>query len=308
MEKSASQARIFDSNERSILNKTTIKSGTVGWNGVAAHSTDIRTCDLEIPRGHATVKCGELVFESCRGKSAEGEAGKYFEVRYFLNIIVHSSHRYAARFPPPDILKPMLTTPPKQQSHLRPAAHRPDPHGEPAQTNPPSTPAHPHPATELARHRPQLRRPSRRRHRREAPSPPAPAPPPSPPPPSTPTRPAPDPHPLLLRLPPPRPAHPPPPTPPPHPNPPALAVPLAPRPRLRRALHTITRAGPRRGRRAAAPRARAGSLAAPTAAGDPARAEQLRVPHPAVEPEGKGVARRRCRGDTQEVVEACAEQ
>lgn len=75
MEKSAGQARIFDSNERSILSKSVTKHGTAGWHGVPAHSTHIRTCDLEVPRGHATVKCG-----------------KYFEVRYFLNVVVGTSH------------------------------------------------------------------------------------------------------------------------------------------------------------------------------------------------------------------------
>ncbi|KAF1832218.1 hypothetical protein BDW02DRAFT_604875 [Decorospora gaudefroyi] len=75
MEKSAGQARIFDSNERSILSKAIVRSGSPGWHGVAAHQTHIRTCDLEVPRGHATVKCG-----------------KYFEVRYFLNVIVSSAH------------------------------------------------------------------------------------------------------------------------------------------------------------------------------------------------------------------------
>ncbi|KAF2686007.1 hypothetical protein K458DRAFT_298358 [Lentithecium fluviatile CBS 122367] len=75
MEKSASQARIFDSNERSILSKAITKQGAAGWHGVPAHHTHIRTCDLEVPRGHGTVKCG-----------------KYFEVRYFLNVIVGSSH------------------------------------------------------------------------------------------------------------------------------------------------------------------------------------------------------------------------
>ncbi|KAF1999804.1 hypothetical protein P154DRAFT_436319 [Amniculicola lignicola CBS 123094] len=75
MEKSAGQARIFDSNEKSILSKSYIKQGTAGWNGVPAHQTHIRTCDLEVPRGHATVKCG-----------------KYFEVRYFLNVLVSSFH------------------------------------------------------------------------------------------------------------------------------------------------------------------------------------------------------------------------
>ncbi|CAG5181294.1 uncharacterized protein ALTATR162_LOCUS9690 [Alternaria atra] len=75
MEKSAGQARIFDSNERSILSKSFVKNGCAGWNGVSTHQTHIRTCDLEVPRGHATVKCG-----------------KYFEVRYFLNVIVASAH------------------------------------------------------------------------------------------------------------------------------------------------------------------------------------------------------------------------
>jgi hypothetical protein len=75
MEKSASQARIFDSNERSVLSRSVTKQGAAGWHGVPAHNTHVRTCDLELPRGHATVKCG-----------------KYFEVRYFLNVIVGTSH------------------------------------------------------------------------------------------------------------------------------------------------------------------------------------------------------------------------
>lgn len=58
MEKSAGQARIFDSNERTTLSKATIRPGSAGWHGIAAHQSHIRTCDLEIPRGHATVKCG----------------------------------------------------------------------------------------------------------------------------------------------------------------------------------------------------------------------------------------------------------
>ncbi|KAL5388802.1 hypothetical protein DPSP01_002907 [Paraphaeosphaeria sporulosa] len=75
MEKSASQARIFDSNEKSILSKAITKQGAAGWHGVPAHTSHVRTCDIEVPRGHATVKCG-----------------KYFEVRYFLNVIVGTSH------------------------------------------------------------------------------------------------------------------------------------------------------------------------------------------------------------------------
>jgi hypothetical protein len=60
MEKSAGQARIFDSNERSILSKATVKYGAAGWHGVSAHQTHMRTWDVEVPGGHATVKCGTL--------------------------------------------------------------------------------------------------------------------------------------------------------------------------------------------------------------------------------------------------------
>ncbi|KEQ84617.1 hypothetical protein M438DRAFT_392764 [Aureobasidium pullulans EXF-150] len=76
LEQSASQARIFESNERSILSKHTMKQGANGWTGVEAYGSITRTCDLEIPRGHATVKCGN-----------------YFEVRYFLNITIGGFHR-----------------------------------------------------------------------------------------------------------------------------------------------------------------------------------------------------------------------
>ncbi|KAF2403596.1 hypothetical protein EJ06DRAFT_553869 [Trichodelitschia bisporula] len=75
LEKDASQARIFDNNERTILCKAALKHGHAGWTGVSANSTDLRTCDLDLPRGLATVKCG-----------------KFFEVRYFLNVVVYISH------------------------------------------------------------------------------------------------------------------------------------------------------------------------------------------------------------------------
>ncbi|KAK5162697.1 hypothetical protein LTR04_003095 [Oleoguttula sp. CCFEE 6159] len=71
LEKSASQARIFDQNERSTLNKSVLKHGTQGWNGVEPHSTDVRTCDLEIPRGHATVKCASPTLTSSRKNSLD---------------------------------------------------------------------------------------------------------------------------------------------------------------------------------------------------------------------------------------------
>jgi len=58
LEKSASQARIFQEKEQNILSKSTLKVGTNGWTGVLPHSTIVRTCNIDIPRGHATIKCG----------------------------------------------------------------------------------------------------------------------------------------------------------------------------------------------------------------------------------------------------------
>jgi hypothetical protein len=92
LEKSAVQARIFESNARSILARSLFKPGTVGWNGVDAHASDMRTCELELPRGHATVRCG-----------------KYFEVRYFLNVIVSISTSKAVTVQLPIVLIPMVS-------------------------------------------------------------------------------------------------------------------------------------------------------------------------------------------------------
>ena len=90
LEQSASQARIFESNERSILSKHSMKQGANGWSGVEAYGSVTRTCDLEIPRGHVTVKCGMLV-RSVTAESFSLFLGNYFEVRYFLNITVGGS-------------------------------------------------------------------------------------------------------------------------------------------------------------------------------------------------------------------------
>lgn len=74
-QKSASQARIFESNDQAMIASSSLKVGTNGWTGVSAHSSELRTCELELPRGHATVRCG-----------------KYFEVRFFLNVTVSLSN------------------------------------------------------------------------------------------------------------------------------------------------------------------------------------------------------------------------
>jgi hypothetical protein len=69
LERTSGQARISESNDRLVLAKSTHRNGCDGWSGTEAYTSDARTCELPISRGHATVKCG-----------------KYFEVRYFLNV------------------------------------------------------------------------------------------------------------------------------------------------------------------------------------------------------------------------------
>lgn len=68
-EKSVSAARIFENNEQAMINRLVLKPGAQSWNGVDPYTSETRTYELELPRGHATVHCG-----------------KYFEVRFFLNI------------------------------------------------------------------------------------------------------------------------------------------------------------------------------------------------------------------------------
>ncbi|KAK6441942.1 hypothetical protein LTR95_001830 [Oleoguttula sp. CCFEE 5521] len=72
--KSRSQTRIFDSNDKLILAKSKEEHSDL-WTGVSPYTSTTRTCKLELPRGHATVRCG-----------------KYFEVRYFLNVTASLSN------------------------------------------------------------------------------------------------------------------------------------------------------------------------------------------------------------------------
>jgi hypothetical protein len=75
--KLASEGRIFDFNDRTIFGKHIINaSKSTGWTGVPGQSSDLRTFDIELPRGQATIRCG-----------------KYFEVRYFLNIIIGTTSK-----------------------------------------------------------------------------------------------------------------------------------------------------------------------------------------------------------------------
>lgn len=75
LEKASSQSRISESNDRLVITRSTHRHDCDGWSGTGAYTSDARTCELQVPRGHATVKCG-----------------KYFEVRYFLNITASISN------------------------------------------------------------------------------------------------------------------------------------------------------------------------------------------------------------------------
>lgn len=75
LEKMSSQVRISETSERLILAKTSQRHDCDGWSGTEVYTSDARTCELQVPRGHATVKCG-----------------KYFEVRYFLNVAASLSN------------------------------------------------------------------------------------------------------------------------------------------------------------------------------------------------------------------------
>ncbi|KAI9787301.1 MAG: hypothetical protein M1835_002820 [Candelina submexicana] len=72
--KTASHLRISDGSENKVISTTAVKGRTSGWRGLAPWSTDTRTFEVEVPRGHSSVK-----------------PGRYFEVRYFLNVFVGST-------------------------------------------------------------------------------------------------------------------------------------------------------------------------------------------------------------------------
>lgn len=69
-EKIAHHLRLPRRTESEVVSVTSIKKSK-DWKGIAARSSDVRTCTLEVPRGHVTIG-----------------TGRFFEVRYFLNVIV----------------------------------------------------------------------------------------------------------------------------------------------------------------------------------------------------------------------------
>jgi hypothetical protein len=74
-EKSASHLRLPKRTDIEIIATTPVKKSK-SWQGVSAHSSEVRTCEIEVPRGHVTIS-----------------TGRYFEVRFFVNVVV-----FATRF------------------------------------------------------------------------------------------------------------------------------------------------------------------------------------------------------------------
>ncbi|EMD01136.1 hypothetical protein BAUCODRAFT_62253 [Baudoinia panamericana UAMH 10762] len=83
-EKSALRARVSDKPHQTMIATTSLQASTSGWHGLDPHSMETRTYNLDIPRGHATVK-----------------PGKFFEVCFFLNIsiVISSSKTLTLQLP-----------------------------------------------------------------------------------------------------------------------------------------------------------------------------------------------------------------
>lgn len=73
VEKSASHLRLPKRSETEVARSTTVKKSKE-WKGIKPQSSEVRTCELDIPRGHVTIS-----------------TGRYFEIRYFINVIVNLS-------------------------------------------------------------------------------------------------------------------------------------------------------------------------------------------------------------------------
>jgi hypothetical protein len=73
VDKSASHLRLPKRSDVETVSITSIKKSK-SWRAVLANSSEVRTCELEVPRGHVTIS-----------------TGRYFEVRYFVNVLVYAS-------------------------------------------------------------------------------------------------------------------------------------------------------------------------------------------------------------------------
>lgn len=70
VEKTANHLRLPKRTDTEVVSGLTIKKGS-SWKGVLSRSSEVRTIELEAPRGHVTIS-----------------TGRYFEVRYFVNVVV----------------------------------------------------------------------------------------------------------------------------------------------------------------------------------------------------------------------------
>ena len=70
VEKSASHLRLPKKTDKEFIASSILKKSRE-WDGVAPHASEVRTCSVDVPRGHVTIS-----------------TGRYFEVRYFLNVII----------------------------------------------------------------------------------------------------------------------------------------------------------------------------------------------------------------------------
>ena len=70
-ERIATHLRLPRRSNNEIVTHSILKKSK-NWRGVPDHSSEVRTCDIFVPRNHVTIS-----------------TGRYFEVRYFLNVLVH---------------------------------------------------------------------------------------------------------------------------------------------------------------------------------------------------------------------------
>jgi Arrestin (or S-antigen), C-terminal domain len=72
-EKSATHLRLPRKSDSEIVSSLTVRKSKT-WKGVGPQTSEVRTLALEVPKGHVTIS-----------------TGRYFEIRYFINIIVSVS-------------------------------------------------------------------------------------------------------------------------------------------------------------------------------------------------------------------------
>jgi len=57
----AIRLRLPDRREKEVVSKRVVKKGINGWKGVVPKSSEVRTIEVEIPRGHVTINTGTRI-------------------------------------------------------------------------------------------------------------------------------------------------------------------------------------------------------------------------------------------------------